>query len=201
MSRQPNTTLACGECSNPVQKDAEYCPSCGAMFKEGFHCTLHRSRDAEGICVICRKPFRHECGSDVQNVFFCNHHSRYEFHEGMARVYGHTDNVQVQYTAECLRQAGFHPFLFSRKFNPGPDIARWIPLRVYGQNTIAELKVLVLFSEVLEAEKTLKRLSLFSLKQAVDNLTAKAAKWRQGKMSFDSYPYTMALCLSAVLAV
>jgi len=97
------------------------------------------------------------------NVFLCNRHCGYEFHEGMARVFGHTDNVQVQYAAQCLEQAGFHPFVFSRRFNPGADSARLIPLRVYGQNTIAELKVLVPFSEVLEAERTLRGLSLFSL--------------------------------------
>jgi hypothetical protein len=133
------------------------------MFKEGFDCFHHSSRAAAGFCVICGKPFCDTCGAEVMNVFLCNRHCNYEFHEGMARVFGHTDNVQVQYAAKCLQQAGFHPFVFSRRFNPGADIARSIPLRVYGQHTIAELKVLVPFSEVLRAEKTLRSLSLFSL--------------------------------------
>jgi hypothetical protein len=159
----PETALTCGECSNAVKESDTFCENCGAIFKEGFVCLHHHSKAAEGVCVICRKPFCSKCGADMMNVFFCSHHSNYEFREGMARVFGHTDNVQVQHVAQCLRQAGFHPFVFSRRFNPGADIARWIPIRVYGRNTIAELKVLVPFSEVLDAEKTMKTLSLFSL--------------------------------------
>jgi hypothetical protein len=163
MSERQNTTLTCTECSNAVKESDDYCQNCGAMFKDGFVCVHHRSKVADGICVICKRPFCNECGADVVHVFFCNTHCKYEFHEGMARVFGHIDNVQVQYATQCLEQAGFHPFLFSRRYNPGAGIARWIPLRLYGRNTIAELKVLVPFSEVLNAEKTLRSLSLFSL--------------------------------------
>jgi hypothetical protein len=163
MSEQPNTTLKCGQCSNAVKESDDHCHNCGAMFKEGFVCIHHRSRAAVGVCVICKRPFCDECGSDVMNVFFCSYHSNYEFHEGMPRVFGHTDNVLVQHVTQCLQQAGFHPFLFSRWFSPSADFARWIPFRTYGRTRAVDLKVLVPFSEVIDAEKTLRSLSLFSL--------------------------------------
>jgi hypothetical protein len=163
MSEHPTTTLTCGECSNLVQEDAEYCPNCGAMFKQEFRCTHHPSKPADGICVICKKPFCGECGVDVMNIYFCNQHGNYEVHEGMAQVFVHTDNVQVQHAARCLQKAGYHPFLFSRLFSPGSDIDHGIPFRKHSRNSNTDLKVLVPFCEVLEAEKALGNLSLFSL--------------------------------------
>ena len=80
----------------------------------------------------------------------------------MARIFGHIDNAQAQYVTRVLDQAGFHPFLYSRRFNPGATISKNIPLRLYGRHTIAELKVLVPFREVLEVEKVLKKLKLSS---------------------------------------
>jgi hypothetical protein len=161
MSEESKTTLTSGECSSVVQEEAEYCPNCGAMFKEGFRYIHHQSKPADGICVICKRPFCSDCGADITYIFFCNHHGTYEVHEGMAQVFVHTDNVQVQHATLCLQQAGYHPFLFSRWFSPGTDVERWIPFRKHARNPKTELKVLVPFSEVLEAEKTLRNLSLF----------------------------------------
>jgi hypothetical protein len=113
------------------------------------------------VCVICRKRCCSKCGGDVNKIFLCDKHSEYELHEGMARVYGTIDNVQAQFVTKCLEQAGCHPFLYSRKFNPGAGmIDSWVRLgiRNYGKYPIAEMKVLVPFAEVLKAEKLVKRL-------------------------------------------
>ena len=163
MTEQPNTTQKCEQCSNAVKDSDDYCQNCGAMFREGFLCLHHRSRAAVGVCVICKKPLCDECGADVRNVFFCNHHGNYEFREGMAQVFGHTDNVLVHHALRCLQQAGFHPMLFSRKLQSDVDAGLWIPFRMHMSNTIADLRVLVPFSEVLDAEQTLRSLSLFSI--------------------------------------
>ncbi len=126
-------------------------------------CFNHGSEPAEGVCVICSKPFCRKCGSLTAGIFFCDAHSSYEIEEGMARVFGSIDNVQAQYVTRCLEQAGYHPFLYSRYFNPGAGIVGTMTkagIRNYGDHPIIEMKVLVPFSEVLRAEKTLRELGI-----------------------------------------
>ncbi len=83
--------------------------------------------------------------------------------EGMARVYGHIDNVHVQYVASCLEQAGFHPTLYARAFNPGPGMygtTRLLAMRNYGRTPLSEIKVFVPYAEVTKAEETIRSLNL-----------------------------------------
>ena len=91
----------------------------------------------------------------------CDVHWKYEFQEGMVRVLGSMDNVQAQYVTTVLEQAGYHPFLYSRMFNPGADVVSINRMvRNFGNHPIVELKVPVPFSEVLRAGKTLRKLKL-----------------------------------------
>jgi len=79
----------------------------------------------------------------------------------MARVFGSTDNLQAKYVTTLLEQAGYHPFLYSRMFNPNADlVAIGKIVRNFGNHPIVELKVLVPLSEVLGAEKTLHKLGI-----------------------------------------
>jgi len=113
------------------------------------------------VCVICSTPFCKNCGGETDKIFLCDpHFAEYETHEGMARVFGCTDNVQAQFVTSCLEQAGYHPFLYSRMFNPGADLVTLTAPRNFGRHPIVELKVLLPFSEVLRAKKTLGELHL-----------------------------------------
>ena len=152
--------LTCGECDTVVKGEDTFCANCGAVFKDGIACSVHHSSEADGFCVMCLKPFCKECGMSVNKIFLCDLHSQYETYEGMARVFGCTDNLQAQHVTSCLEQAGLHPFLYSRSFNPGADISHIILYRVYGNHSIVELKVLVPFRELLKAEEVLKELQL-----------------------------------------
>jgi hypothetical protein len=105
--------------------------------------------------VICQKPFCQKCGSRVNKLSLCLNHERYEIVEGKARVFGDPDNVQAQHVAGCLEQAGLHPFIYSRRYNPGADISPIFTWRQFGGHILGEIKVLIPFSEVLEAEKVL----------------------------------------------
>src|SRR5205814_2059774 len=128
-------------------------------FADHLVCANHGAVPAEGVCVMCSKPYCRNCGEDTEGVFLCDPHSMYEICEGMARVFGSTDNVQSQYMKTCLEQAGFHPFLYSRRFNPGADLVSIAGIvRNYGNHPIVELKVLVPFAEALLAEKTVQDL-------------------------------------------
>jgi hypothetical protein len=151
----------CSRCKQPAASADTFCRHCGALFTDGIYCSNHPSVPAEGMCVICSKACCKKCGGDSNVVFLCDSHWTYEIEEGMARVFGCTDNVQAQYVTTCLEQAGYHPFLYSKRFNPGADIVSIQRMtRNYGNHPIVELKVLVPFSEVLGAENTLHELGI-----------------------------------------
>jgi hypothetical protein len=153
MAQHKNSECECGKCNEAVTSTDRFCPNCGSLFVDGVVCLNHGNVEAEGVCVICAKPFCKECGGSKLGTFLCDEHFEYEIQEGMARVYGNTDNIQAQFITQCLTQAGFHPFLYSRRFNPGADKVVITNVRNFGKYSIAELKVLVPYKEVLKAEK------------------------------------------------
>jgi hypothetical protein len=153
--------LSCSKCGTIVTEHLTFCPNCGSIFSELTFCLNHGSRKAQGVCVICAKPYCKKCGKRTNGVFLCDLHWQYETHEGMARVFGTTDNLQAQYVASLLEQAGYHPFLYSKIFNPNADlVAITKVVRNYGNHPVVEMKVLVPFTEVLNAEKTLEELQI-----------------------------------------
>ncbi len=156
MGNLSESSFTCSDCGESVLEQVFFCSHCGSIFSNTVCCSIHSTSPADGGCVICSKPFCKECGGKVNHIYLCTTHEVYETYEGMARVAGCTDNVQAQFLTKCLEQAGFHPFLYSRYFNPGADIVAIEKIyRVYGEHPIVELKILVPFQEVLGAEVVL----------------------------------------------
>ncbi len=157
------TDFVCTKCQSDASATDTFCRNCGALFSDAIFCVNHGTMTAAGVCVICSQACCKKCGGNKNGVFLCDLHWEYEIHEGLARVFGSIDNVQAQYVTSCLEQAGYHPFLYSRRFNPGAGmIDTWVRvgIRNYGKHPIVEMKVLVPFSEVLRAEKSLTELGL-----------------------------------------
>ncbi len=165
MTEDNTTGFACDQCGEPAGKDDTFCKNCGALFAENLVCVNHPSAPAAGVCLICSKPFCKRCGEKSQGVFLCDPHSFYETQEGMARVYGTFDNVQAQYVTSLLEQAGFHPFFYSRIFNPGPDLVALNAPRNFGNYPPGEMKVLVPYGEVLKAEEMLRELGFIKAEE------------------------------------
>jgi hypothetical protein len=166
--RSDAENFRCEKCDAEVAEDAEFCPACGALFMDGVVCQEHPAVGAEGACVICQTFCCEECGGEKSSIFLCNSHSEYEVMEGMARVYGTADTLQAHYIASCLEQAGLDPFVYSRRFSPGADIApNFLFPQIRGE-TLNELKVCVPFGEVITAEGVLKDLVLGASEDSVD---------------------------------
>lgn len=154
----------CTNCENEVAETDEFCPSCGNLFEGEVFCNAHSRRAAEGVCIICATPFCGKCGSWANGLFLCAEHEDYEVYEGMARIYGTSNETLAQYARRCLEQAGLHPFLYSRKASPisigGPSYTLFRASGEYDGHIINEMKVLVPCQEVTEAEQVLKDLDI-----------------------------------------
>lgn len=163
MDTSQQSEYSCTQCDAAVSDQDKFCANCGALFTDDWFCTNHQSTAAEGICVICTKPFCKKCGKRSENVFLCDPHQGYEIQEGMARVFGTMDNVEAQRVTSYLQQAGYHPFLFSRIYNPNADlVAIGGIIRGFGvgNHPIPEQRVFVPFGEVLRAQKKLHELGV-----------------------------------------
>ena len=154
----------CAKCNFEADDDSDYCPRCGNLFTENIKCETHSKDKAEGVCVICGKPFCSDCGHSVNNIFLCSEHNGFEMYEGMVKVLGTSDEIQIHFVKNCLEENSFHPFIFSKKSTPmqlgGNDQSL---INISGsreENIINELKLLVPCSEVLEAEILIKELNI-----------------------------------------
>ena len=154
----------CDNCENEVSSDSDFCPHCGSLFVEDASCINHPDVSAEGACVICCEAFCEQCGANVDDVFICNQHDSLEFIDGMVRVFGTNDVVQVEFAKDCLEKNGLHPFIFSKKASPmhlgGSDYSLFRASGEKPGNSINEVKLLVPAGETLDALRSLKELEL-----------------------------------------
>jgi len=154
----------CTQCSNGISMSDEFCPHCGHLLLKETRCRTHPDAPAAGVCIICAEPFCRSCSERVGKLFLCNDHCRYEIYQGMARVYGSSDAVQVDYAKSCLVEAGFHPFVYSRKASPmslgGPDYMLFNASGEYDGHIVNEFKLMVPCQEVPAAEDTLRHLEI-----------------------------------------
>jgi len=154
--------LTCGICNNKISGEDEFCPNCGAIFIDDVKCYNHEDSEADGVCVICSFPFCENCGSNINDLFLCNEHEHYEIIQGMAKIFGTSDALQANYIMEILKQEELHPFLFDRKASAislgGTDYSLFRASGEYNGHLINELKILVPFQEILQAENFIKNL-------------------------------------------
>jgi hypothetical protein len=162
MTQSNDDSFICPHCESDVQEDDDFCPTCGELLAEDVRCTLHSTQAAVGVCIVCSQPFCLVCGGRVQDRFLCRDHESLEIYEGMARVFGSSDAVQVEFAKSSLETSGLHPFIFSRKASPisigSPDYTLFRASGEYDGHIINEFKLMVPCQEVLDAKKKLQEL-------------------------------------------
>ena len=155
-------SLYCSNCETQIKNDNEYCVNCGLIFLEEKKCYLHKENEAQGICLICLKLCCNKCGLFVNHVYLCNEHSDYEIIEGMARVYGSSDYLELSFLKDVLEKESFHPFLYSRKSGPislgNVDYSLFRASGEYDDHLINEIKLMLPLNEIIEAEKIVETL-------------------------------------------
>ena len=144
--------FCCDRCGSDASPQSAWCTQCGSLFNPGVTCATHPNAGAEGVCVLCGKACCRRCGSWVSNVFLCDDHYGCEIREGMAKVYSSPDTLQVKATAALLEQAGYHPFLTSRRFNPGGGLLSAYPGGVLGSQFGGGMSIFLPFTEYTGAK-------------------------------------------------
>ena len=89
--------LLCDFCGTEATNDSEFCTKCGTIFIDNVDCFIHPDDDAKGVCAICHQAYCKKCGLRVNGIFLCNEHSHYEIYEGMASVFGSSDEQKINY--------------------------------------------------------------------------------------------------------
>ena len=149
--------LFCDFCGTEAPSDAEFCSKCGTIFIDDVTCFNHPDDDARGVCTICHQAYCKRCGLRVSGIFLCNEHSHYEIYEGMARVFGSSDEQQVNFFKTGLEDNGLHPFIYARKTSPlslgGVEYSLFRASGEFNGHIINEIKLMVPCDEVLQAEK------------------------------------------------
>ena len=148
---------SCKNCNQEIEDDSEYCPRCGTIFMNDVFCIIYTDVEATGVCVICADPYCNICGNHHKKVFLCEPHLKHEIYEGMAKVFGTSDEVEIQHLKSILEESGLHPFIYSRKSSPmhlgGTDYSLFRASGDFNGHIINEIKLMVPCGEVLEAEK------------------------------------------------
>jgi len=156
--------LICPHCKNEINNGDDFCPECGTLFSENIKCTTHNDKNAAGACVICCQPYCSNCGIYINRIFLCDNHGEYEIYEGMARVFGSSDSLQIDYTKTCLEQEGLHPLVFSKKASPwhlgGTEYSLFRASGEFDGHLINEIKLMIPLQEVLRAEDILSEIDI-----------------------------------------
>ncbi len=154
--------ILCDYCGAQIAKETEFCLKCGTLLIDDVSCFNHPDEEARGICVICHQAYCKMCGLRVNGVFLCDQHSDYEIYEGMARVFGSSDEQQVNYYKSILEENSLHPFIYERKTSPlsigGVDYSLFRASGDSRGQLINEIKLMVPCSEFLKAEKIIDEL-------------------------------------------
>lgn len=156
--------LYCELCGQEVSSADDFCYNCGSVFHDGMKCVNHAGIEAEGVCIICMKPFCSYCGDMIDEMFLCSDHERYEIIQNHARIKGGSFETELQFYKECLEQEGLHPVIFNRKMSPrhlgGTDYTLFRASGEYNGHLINEIKLMVPCSEVLAAEAILSEMEM-----------------------------------------
>lgn len=154
---EENENSVCSYCNHPVKNDYDFCPECGTLFLDDVKCINHKNVPAEGVCIICTKPFCKECGLFVNNIYFlCNEHCEYDVMEGKVCVLEEEDAGRAQRITDYLKSKGISPYLLS-KFIPhnhyaSLDFINNYSIRESNDLHANEFKIFVNCQEVLNAK-------------------------------------------------
>lgn len=97
----------CGNCSEPVTPDSDFCVHCGMLLSdESFHCESHPASDAISVCVICRRLMCSACARKIGGKMFCEGHKEVEVSEDWAVAFKSVDYYEANIVRGKLENAG-----------------------------------------------------------------------------------------------
>lgn len=150
--------IKCPICDRVITIDKGFCDYCGSILNEELNCTIHQYHEAEGICLICSKPFCSDCGTEVIGKFFCLEHSNYEMLENLVTIYGSNDNSKIIAIKKLLEELNLHPTIINKTEKYFGDLKIFNSINQtdkFNDDISKIIKVLVPCKEVQVAEKAI----------------------------------------------
>ena len=161
MSSSQSKEYICTNCENSVDSMAKFCPYCGDLFNNEFFCMKHSFTRAIGICIICHTPFCVQCGESVRGIHLCTNHNKLDIIEDMVCIYSNSNEINIKYAYQQLKQNGLNPFLFYKGRRPvSLDYSLVGNLVSINEREPFIIKIMMPFSEYLRAENILKDLEI-----------------------------------------
>ena len=97
----------CGNCSERVTAESDFCIHCGVLLSEdNFSCEKHLSSKAIAVCVICRRLMCDECTKKKAGRMFCDDHKNVEISEDWAVAFQSVDYYEANIVRGKLESAG-----------------------------------------------------------------------------------------------
>ena len=158
--------LECSRCKRPVAEADDFCPHCGSIFGPDSRCARHPECPAEGVCLICEKPYCGQCADFVKGTFLCARHATYDLVDAVAQVVDPLDDATALDVKSRLEQQGLHPHFLRSKGSGWDGLA------------VNSLRVMVPAREVEEAEKTLRLFGVSFVRTIADEETGRGSDER-----------------------
>ena len=161
MSDSKTKEYICTNCKNSVNSNEKYCLHCGDIFDKDLFCMKHSFTKAQGVCVICKEPCCEKCGEMVKNIYFCFCHNKYEVMEGMVNLYSNSNEINIKYVYQLLKQNDLQPFLFYSGRRPiSLDYSLMSNLISKNERKSSIIKLMIPFNKFIQAEEILKDLEI-----------------------------------------
>jgi hypothetical protein len=145
----------CSQCSEEVTEDSDFCPHCGVLFAaaERELCENHRTINAIGVCIICRKLVCPQCSKIVHGRTFCLDHKSVEVQQDWATAFESTEINDAELIKSVLEKAQYRVLVqnfgsIGYAWDGGGDSPQ------SRSNLSRPAKVFVPIPEYLEASKT-----------------------------------------------
>ncbi len=97
----------CGNCSEPVTVESDFCVHCGVLLsEENFFCEKHPNIKAIAVCIICWRLMCDNCARKKAGKMLCDEHKKVEISEDWAVAFQSVDYYEANIVRGKLESAG-----------------------------------------------------------------------------------------------
>lgn len=101
--------ITCSNCQGGITADSDFCPHCGYLLTdEKLFCELHETKEASGVCIVCRRLVCEMCSEESERRVLCLDHLEIVIDGDWAEVFRSTDVNDAELAKSLLLDARLH---------------------------------------------------------------------------------------------